>query len=236
MRAKLQEVKAELRRRWHRPIPEQGEWLGKVVSGYFAYHAVPYNTKAMRRFRNQVERHWRRHYAAGVNGTGQPGRICDGSPSNGSPNQGFCIPGLTSASTSGPEAGAQCVRSARWDLCGGWDEPQGEGPSLPRSIVAAGHGTDLLCLVRLGVRVRTSLRAAFGSAGGLRPGGSLPLSLRCSGCGCQGFWRERGDKHSPAPPPRGPRTGSRAGEGDPHPWPLSHTHSHPPGRGETQGW
>lgn len=60
MRDKLHEVKAELRRRWHQPIPEQGEWLGKVVSGYFAYHAVPYNTKALRRFRDEVERHWRK--------------------------------------------------------------------------------------------------------------------------------------------------------------------------------
>ena len=33
------------------------------------------------------------------------------------------IPGPTSASTSQPEAGAQCVSTARWDLCGGRPEP-----------------------------------------------------------------------------------------------------------------
>ena len=43
MRAKLKEVKKELRRRMHQPIPEQGRWLAQVVRGYFAYHAVPTN-------------------------------------------------------------------------------------------------------------------------------------------------------------------------------------------------
>ena len=37
--AKLHEVKAELRRRLHQPVPEQGAWLQSVVRGYFAYHA-----------------------------------------------------------------------------------------------------------------------------------------------------------------------------------------------------
>ena len=41
MRAKLKALKAELRRRMHEPIPEQGKWLAQVVRGYFAYHAVP---------------------------------------------------------------------------------------------------------------------------------------------------------------------------------------------------
>ena len=43
MRAKLQGIKQELRRRMHQPIPVQGKWLGQVVSGYFNYHAVPTN-------------------------------------------------------------------------------------------------------------------------------------------------------------------------------------------------
>jgi hypothetical protein len=30
MRAKLQEIKQEMRRRMHQPIPEQGKWLGRV--------------------------------------------------------------------------------------------------------------------------------------------------------------------------------------------------------------
>ena len=44
MRAKLKEIKEELRRRMHQPIPEQGRWLGQVVTGFFAYHAVPTNS------------------------------------------------------------------------------------------------------------------------------------------------------------------------------------------------
>ena len=41
MRAKLQEIKKEMQRRMHQPIPEQGKWLRQVATGFFAYHAVP---------------------------------------------------------------------------------------------------------------------------------------------------------------------------------------------------
>ena len=47
MRAKLTEIKEELRRRMHQPIPEQGRWLRQVVTGYFNYHAVPTNSRAL---------------------------------------------------------------------------------------------------------------------------------------------------------------------------------------------
>jgi RNA-directed DNA polymerase len=60
MRAKLKEVKAELMRRMHRPIPEVGRWLGSVVRGHLAYYAVPGNTDAIREFVKQVKRHWLR--------------------------------------------------------------------------------------------------------------------------------------------------------------------------------
>jgi hypothetical protein len=43
MKAKLKEVKGELRRRMHRLIPEQGKWLKQIITGFFAYHAVPTN-------------------------------------------------------------------------------------------------------------------------------------------------------------------------------------------------
>jgi group II intron reverse transcriptase/maturase len=58
MRAKLKEIKKELRRRMHQPIPEQGKWLQQVVRGYFAYHAVPTNSATLRAFRFQVSRLW----------------------------------------------------------------------------------------------------------------------------------------------------------------------------------
>ncbi len=60
MRAKLKEVKAELSRRRHEPITEQGRWLGRVVRGYFAYHAVPTNSRALAAFRHHVKDLWRR--------------------------------------------------------------------------------------------------------------------------------------------------------------------------------
>jgi len=60
MRAKLGEVKKELRKRMHRPIPEQGRWLAQVVRGYFAYHAVPTNGLRISAFRYFVVRFWLR--------------------------------------------------------------------------------------------------------------------------------------------------------------------------------
>ena len=60
MRAKLKEVKAELMRRRHLPIPEVGRWLGSVVRGHLAYYAVPTNIDAVAAFSDQVKRHWLR--------------------------------------------------------------------------------------------------------------------------------------------------------------------------------
>ena len=54
------EVKTELQRRRHLPIPEQGRWLASVVRGHFAYYAVPGNSDAVAAFRTQVTRHWYR--------------------------------------------------------------------------------------------------------------------------------------------------------------------------------
>ena len=58
MRAKLTEIKEELRRRMHQPIPEQGQWLAQVVRGFFAYHAVPTNFPALRAFHHHVTVSW----------------------------------------------------------------------------------------------------------------------------------------------------------------------------------
>jgi RNA-directed DNA polymerase len=60
MRAKLMEIRQELRRRMHQPIPVQGTWLMRVVKGYFNYHAVPTNREALVAFRDEVTRGWRR--------------------------------------------------------------------------------------------------------------------------------------------------------------------------------
>ena len=60
MQSKLQDIKEELRRRLHQPIPEQGKWLAQVVRGYFAYHAVPTNLSALKAFRYYIDRLWLR--------------------------------------------------------------------------------------------------------------------------------------------------------------------------------
>jgi RNA-directed DNA polymerase len=60
LQAKLSEVKAELRRRMHDPIPEVGKWLGLVVGGHLRYYGVPMNHRALSLFRFQVGRLWHR--------------------------------------------------------------------------------------------------------------------------------------------------------------------------------
>ena len=60
MRATLRELKVQLRDRMHHAIPEQGRWLKAVVTGFFAYHAVPTNARALGAFRHHVMDLWRR--------------------------------------------------------------------------------------------------------------------------------------------------------------------------------
>jgi RNA-directed DNA polymerase len=63
MRARLRAIKEELRRRMHEPIPLQSKWLQLVVRGYFAYHAVPTNSRCLGVFRHYVVDLWRRSLA-----------------------------------------------------------------------------------------------------------------------------------------------------------------------------
>jgi group II intron reverse transcriptase/maturase len=58
MRAKLKQVKDQLKQRRHLPIPEQGKWLASVVRGHLNYYAVPGNSRAVGSFRRQVGRLW----------------------------------------------------------------------------------------------------------------------------------------------------------------------------------
>lgn len=58
MRAKLESIKEELRRRMHEPILETGRWLKQVVSGYFNY-AVPTNSRTLSTFHHRVSEMWR---------------------------------------------------------------------------------------------------------------------------------------------------------------------------------
>jgi group II intron reverse transcriptase/maturase len=58
MRAKLREIKAQLRKRMHRPVGETARWLRSVVQGWLNYHAVPSNSHRISRFVDEVTRHW----------------------------------------------------------------------------------------------------------------------------------------------------------------------------------
>lgn len=60
LQAKLSEVKAELRRRLHNPIPAVGQWLRSVVGGHIRYYGVPTNGRALFVFRYRVGWLWRR--------------------------------------------------------------------------------------------------------------------------------------------------------------------------------
>jgi len=60
LQTKLNEVKAELQRRMHAPIPEQGKWLRAVVGGHFRYYGVPMNQPALALFRFRVGWYWHR--------------------------------------------------------------------------------------------------------------------------------------------------------------------------------
>src|SRR5215472_5526117 len=60
MLGKLKDIKAELRRRMHQPIPAQGMWLRQIVTGNIAYYAVTTNSRALSAFRHHVTDLWRR--------------------------------------------------------------------------------------------------------------------------------------------------------------------------------
>ena len=59
IRAKLLELKQELRRKMHEPVCVVGKWLKQVVEGYYRYQAVPGNIVVLRRFRDHLCTLWR---------------------------------------------------------------------------------------------------------------------------------------------------------------------------------
>jgi len=57
--AKLCALNAELRRRMHDPIPEQGAYLRSVMLGHTRYYGVPRNGPSLMAFRGALRRLWR---------------------------------------------------------------------------------------------------------------------------------------------------------------------------------
>jgi RNA-directed DNA polymerase len=114
--AKLLAVQEELRRRMHRPIEEQGQYLRAVVGGHMRYYGVPRNAARLKLFRWRITQLWHRTLCrrtqvrpirwARVAKIAEhwlpPARICHPYP-----NQRLIV---------GPEARAVCGSSARTDL------------------------------------------------------------------------------------------------------------------------
>lgn len=60
MRARRHAVRDELRRRLHRPMAEQGQYLRAVVTGHVRYFGAPRNGARLRALSFQLARLWRR--------------------------------------------------------------------------------------------------------------------------------------------------------------------------------
>ena len=58
LRARLKVVYALLLENRHKPMAEQGRWLRSVVQGFYNYHAVPGNIRALEMFKREVTRYW----------------------------------------------------------------------------------------------------------------------------------------------------------------------------------
>jgi hypothetical protein len=128
MRSKLKEIKEELRRRMHQPIPEQGLWLRQVVTGFFNYHAVPTNSRALEAFRYHLTDLWRRSLRRrgqrdGFTWTRITKLADDWLPERENPSS---LAGPTLCRQT-PKVGAVCRNSARTALCGG--RPVMAGPT-----------------------------------------------------------------------------------------------------------
>jgi group II intron reverse transcriptase/maturase len=60
LRAKLKQIKVELRRRMHEPVSVVGGWLASVLRGHYRYYGVPRNYPALDRLRDRIRHLWRR--------------------------------------------------------------------------------------------------------------------------------------------------------------------------------
>lgn len=58
LRATLQKIKEQLRKRMHQPLHVVGAWLSRVLQGWLNYHAVPGNYERLNQFRNALARLW----------------------------------------------------------------------------------------------------------------------------------------------------------------------------------
>lgn len=116
MRAKLQAVREELRRRMHRPIEEQGKYLRAVVGGHMRYYGVPRNAARLKVFRYRITQIWhrtlcRRTQVRPIRWT-RVAKLAE----HWLPPAHIYHPYPNQRSIVTPEAGAVCGSSARTDL------------------------------------------------------------------------------------------------------------------------
>src|ERR1051326_4189738 len=114
----LQAINAELRRRMHEPSSQVGEWLQKVVRGYFQYHATPGNSRRLYVFVHRIRLLWRQGLFRSQKGTKSWQRI---TPlfTRWIPEPRVSILTLSSASPPLIQGGSRMRKRARTDLCGG---------------------------------------------------------------------------------------------------------------------
>ena len=120
MKAKLREIKETLRRHRHTPIDEQGRWLGAMMKGNFACFAVPTNAYLLSAFRitsaSSVPKSAATQPAASAD-VGTDGPTYQAVPTVTARAAPVAKPSVPRQTL---EVGAECVSSARSDLCGGW--------------------------------------------------------------------------------------------------------------------
>jgi hypothetical protein len=117
--AKIRELKGEIKRRRHWPVPIVGRWLRSVALGHYWYYGLPLNSRKLASFRHRLIRLWlkalrRRSQRHRLNWARMTRLV-----KNWIPPAKCSIHRRSSACTSESKAGAQCGSSARWDLCGG---------------------------------------------------------------------------------------------------------------------
>jgi hypothetical protein len=213
-------IKEGLRQRWHLPIPDTGKWLGQIVAGYFAYHAVPTNSTALGAFRYHVT----------VSGTGVfPGavrrRVCGGRgwrswPMIFSLGRGSFIPGQMCASPSDPRGRGRVpelgslgsVRGAFSSECPYRETvqeyPQSQGADASQfSVKSSPTAPTRLRLLRSGVLHRIIAKSRAPS----EKCQSRDVVARI-GCGCRpGLDRRRLEPSKQPETPAAPSGGNRPG-------------------------
>jgi len=115
LQVKLNEVKAELQRRMHEPIPELGQWLQAVVRGHIRYYGVPLNQNALWIFGSKSDGSGIARCRGAVRTAASSGIACGASSIAGCLCLSSVIPILSIAWASSPKARTGCGSAARPD-------------------------------------------------------------------------------------------------------------------------